>query len=103
MNNPMKDHKVPVQCPSCARALQVARLECGNCSTAVEGNFPLPILARLDPEAQALAINFIKKSGNLKELAQAYGVSYPTVRNRIDDLIEEVSALEKRSASRKED
>jgi len=81
-------NKFPTQCPSCDANLSVSHLFCSNCSTAVEGSFTLPVFLRLPPEEQQLCLDFILTGGNLKELAAQYGVSYPTIRNRIDASIE---------------
>jgi len=86
---------LPVSCPSCGRTLKVKRFECSGCATGIEGDFELPALARLNPEEQDFLISLIKSSGSLKDLARIYGVSYPTVRNRLDALIERVTDLEK--------
>ena len=53
----------------------------------MHGEFQLPALSRLGSEDQQFALAFILGSGSLKEMAKLYGVSYPTVRNRLDDLI----------------
>ena len=90
----MNDRTLPTLCPSCQSVLRVVRLACGECGTVVEGDFCLPVLARLDAEDQAFLLNLLKSSGSLKELAGTSGVSYPTVRNRLDALIEKVARLE---------
>jgi len=84
----------PVLCPSCREVLQVNRLQCEACGAAVEGRFDLPPLARLDAEEQELVVSFVKTSGSLKDLARLCGVSYPTVRNRLDSLIDKLGALD---------
>ena len=94
----MSKKLMPCRCPSCHQALRVIKLACDNCGTAVEGQFELPVLVRLDDEDQAFVLNFLQSSGSLKELARRYGVSYPTVRNRIDALIEKLSRLESTAA-----
>lgn len=86
---------MPVYCPSCGGALIVRRLECSQCGTVVEGQFELPVLARLTGEDQAFLLMLVKCSGSLKDLAKHFGVSYPTVRNRLDALIERIQGLEK--------
>ena len=53
----------------------------------MSGSYPLPALARLSDEDQEFVLSFILSSGSLKQMAKLYGVSYPTVRNRLDDLI----------------
>jgi len=90
-----KINTLPSQCPSCNSVLTVDRLQCPACSTVVQGTFALSTLSRLSAEEQSLIVSFIKASGSLKELAQLYHVSYPTIRNRIDELRDKVSRLEK--------
>ena len=86
----MAEKILPVNCPACRGLLEVRRLECAECGTAVEGRFELPVLAGLPPEDQEFILSLLKASGSLKELAARYGISYPTVRNRLDSLIEKV-------------
>ncbi|MCL4691607.1 MAG: DUF2089 family protein [Candidatus Hydrogenedentes bacterium] len=85
--------KLPRSCPSCGAPLRVQRFTCHACSTAVEGDFALPVLARLEPEEQEFLLHLLEESGSLKGLAQQYQVSYPTVRNRLDALREKVRRL----------
>ncbi len=91
------ERRLPSMCPSCGQLLRVERLGCQECRTVVGGDFGLPVLARLDPEEMEFVVNLVKSSGSLKDLARVYGVSYPTVRNRLDALIERVKALESES------
>ncbi len=84
---------LPRVCPACEQPLRVKRLECSGCGTAVEGDFELPLLARLCPGDQQFILNLLLASGSLKELSSQYGVSYPTMRNRLDSLITEVQRL----------
>jgi hypothetical protein len=52
--------------------------------------FDLPGLARLSTENQDFILQFIKSSGSLKEMAKLLKLSYPTVRNRLDEIIEHI-------------
>jgi hypothetical protein len=88
------EKRLPNLCPSCGHTLTVRRFGCDSCDTAVEGTFGLPVLARLTAEDQALVISLIKTSGSLKDMAREYGVSYPTIRNRLDELIKQVESME---------
>jgi hypothetical protein len=82
------------QCPSCGGTLQARKLWCEKCQISVDGAFNLGTLARLRPEEQQFIVAFVKASGSLKEIAQRFKVSYPTVRNRLNDLIARVEQLE---------
>jgi hypothetical protein len=73
--------------------LQVNRMVCNSCETSVEGIYNLPVLAQLPAEDQDFILKLIQASGSLKELAGLYGISYPTVRNRLDSLIEKISLI----------
>lgn len=86
--------KLPVVCPSCEAQLQVKALYCTSCETTVEGGFKLPVLARLSPEEQLFALAFLKSSGSLKEMSALLNLSYPSVRNMLDDLIQQIQKFE---------
>jgi len=79
--------RTPIHCPSCDSELSVTRLVCTSCSTEVAGEYQLTPLLRLSPEDQSFVETFMIESGSLKAMASALGVSYPTVRNRLDEII----------------
>ena len=72
------------------------RLRCDACETEIEGLYVLPPLAGLDSEDQEFILQFIKASGSLKEMASILKVSYPTVRNRLDEIIDKLKRDERR-------
>jgi hypothetical protein len=80
-------------CSICGQTVSVRRVSCASCRTTHEGDFRLPRLARLESEEQRLAEQFLLAGGNLKELALALGTSYPTLRKRLDALIERLQGL----------
>jgi hypothetical protein len=86
--------QLPTSCPSCHGRLAVKRLRCDSCETEVEGMYPLPAFVGLPEEDQEFILQFIKASGSLKEMAGILEVSYPTVRNRLDDIIEKLKQNE---------
>jgi hypothetical protein len=90
----MKMKILPKQCPSCNSLLKVQRLHCDNCGTNIEGLYELPLLSRLDDESQRFVLSFVKHSGSLKKMAKELGLSYPTVRNMLNDIISQVEQLE---------
>lgn len=81
---------LPTACPSCSGKLAVKRLRCEACDTEVEGLYPLPALASLSPDDQEFIQEFVKTSGSLKDMAAILKVSYPTVRNRLDEIIQKL-------------
>jgi hypothetical protein len=83
--------KFPTHCPSCDALMQVTECSCVACTTKVQGQFTLPKLLQLLPEEQDFILQFVLYSGSLKEMAQKMGISYPTVRNRLDDLIHKLN------------
>ena len=78
---------LPHICPSCSSTLKVKSLVCEQCATEVSGIFSLPLLASLTQPEQDFILDFVKCSGSLKVMAQNLGLSYPTVRNLLDDII----------------
>ena len=90
----MSNPKFPISCPSCDGPLSVSQLSCPSCSTQVSGNFPLPVLLKLTQDEQNFVLQFFLFSGSLKEMASQIGISYPTVRNRLDDLINKIKQLQ---------
>ncbi len=86
--------RIPITCPACGSGLKVKRLTCERCNTDIEGTFDLPLQARLPNEDQEFILAFVRSSGSLKEMARLLGLSYPTVRNRLDDIIERCNALD---------
>jgi hypothetical protein len=86
---------LPTTCPSCSGKLAVKRLHCEKCETEVEGLYSLPTLVSLSQDDQEFILEFIKASGSLKDMASLLKVSYPTVRNRLDEVIEKIKQYKK--------
>jgi len=85
---------LPTRCPACSSQLKVKSLICEQCQTEIQGQYELPSLARLSTDDQSFILEFIKASGSLKKMAGLLGLSYPTVRNRLDEIIERVKVAE---------
>lgn len=83
---------LPIHCPSCQSSLGVKRLFCASCGTEVEGQYDMPALLKLPKEDQEFIINFVLTSGSLKKMAGLMNRSYPLVRNRLDEVIENLKA-----------
>ncbi len=95
--------RLPTLCPSCSSELRVVGLACPGCDTSVSGAYTLPPLARLSSNDQEFVMSFVLSSGSLKEMALRYRVSYPTIRNRLDDLIERLADIHETKESDNED
>jgi hypothetical protein len=75
------------QCPICQDDLIVTRLHCRNCDTTLEGHFELGRLYQLTPEQLSFVETFIRCEGKITRVEQELGISYPTVRSRLHDVI----------------
>jgi hypothetical protein len=80
-------HDVIATCPVCSDELTITRLHCRSCGTALEGEFGVGRFGRLDREQMSLLESFLRSRGNLKEMERELGISYPTVRGRVDALV----------------
>jgi hypothetical protein len=80
-------HDAIATCPICSGELAVTRLHCRSCGTTLEGDFNVGRFARLTREQFALLESFLRSKGNLKEMERELGISYPTVRARVDALL----------------
>ena len=75
------------RCPVCAGELTVTRLRCEACETALEGRFRLGRFQRLSAEQLAFLEVFVKNRGIIKDVEAELGMSYPTVRARLDEAL----------------
>ena len=81
------EREVISTCPVCESRLQVTRLHCNTCGTTIEGEFNVGRFARLSRDQMALLESFLRSRGNLRELERELGLSYPTVRGRVETLL----------------
>ncbi|MFC1494954.1 DUF2089 domain-containing protein [Thermodesulfobacteriota bacterium] len=80
--------KLTGNCSYCGGELHIERLRCKGCNLAVEGEIQLPRLARLESEDRDFIELFVRVSGSLKDMSKQLGISYPTMRNRLNRIIE---------------
>jgi len=76
-----------LKCPSCDGNLTVARLRCPDCAISIDGDFAPPALLKLTGAQLDFVEVFIKNRGVIREVERELGVSYPTVRARLDEVI----------------
>ena len=80
-------HDVISTCPVCENELTVTRLHCGECGTTLEGSFSVGRFGRLSRDQLALLESFLRSRGNLRDMERELGISYPTVRGRVEALV----------------
>lgn len=78
--------KVLGSCPVCSNELHVSELHCDRCKTTIQGKFSLCRFCKLSEEQKFFALTFIKNNGNIKEIEKDLSISYPTVKNKLEDL-----------------
>lgn len=76
------------KCPVCGDTLAVTRLHCRNCDSALEGQFSLGRFYQLSPQQLAFVETFIRSEGKLTRVQDELGMSYPTARARLTDVIQ---------------
>jgi hypothetical protein len=75
----------PEKCPACDGELEITRMQCTACGTEVAGRYAAGRLVNLgEPYASVLEL-FLKVRGNVKEMERRLGLSYPTVRSRLEE------------------
>ena len=80
-------HDVIATCPVCAHELAVTRLRCGECGTTIEGEFGVGRFGRLTRDQVVVLESFLRSRGNLRDMERELGISYPTVRARVEALV----------------
>ena len=80
-------HPVPGKCPVCGEDLAVTRLHCRACDSALEGHFGLGRFYQLSPEQLHFVETFIRCEGKISRMEDEIGLSYPTIRNRLQEVI----------------
>lgn len=80
-------YKAPGKCPVCGEKLSITKLSCPKCSTSIEGDFQPCEFCRLPEEDLDFVKVFIKCRGNIKDVEKELGISYPTVRGKLDVVI----------------
>lgn len=80
--------RLSTRCPYCFGRMRVKTISCDSCGAEVSARFESPRFLRLSAEQQRFAIDFLLSGGSLKDVAAKYNVSYPTIRARLDRVIE---------------
>jgi hypothetical protein len=86
--------KILERCPSCGSDLEIAELRCTRCETQVRARYRPCDFCRLTEEQSTFMRLFVASRGNLTELEKRLGVSYPTIRAKLDEVIERLGPVE---------
>jgi len=87
------------RCPVCSGRLRAVKLKCGKCGTVIENEFELSKFESLGEEQLRFLETFVKCRGNIKDVERELGISYPTVRAKLDEVISALGhAVTKKSA-----
>lgn len=80
-------YRVPHKCPICQEKLTITEVTCESCGTRMQGRFDGCRFCSLSPEEANFLLVFIRNRGSIKDVERELGVSYPTVRAALDNLI----------------
>lgn len=79
-------YKVLTRCPVCSGKLKIKKLQCEDCSTIIENNFSFSKFDLLTLEQIKFVETFLQCRGNIKDVERALGISYPTVRGKLEEI-----------------
>ena len=80
-------YAAPTRCPVCRSEMEVTRLHCSSCDTSIEGRFSGGPIAHLIAEHLDFIVTFVRCEGKINRMEQELGLSYPTIRNRLHEVI----------------
>jgi hypothetical protein len=86
----MKQRSTIGRCPVCQAGLRVTELTCPACHTKIVSDLATCEFCNLSPDLLMFLRAFLRARGNIKEVERELGISYPTVRKRLDDLLAKV-------------
>jgi hypothetical protein len=78
---------MPGRCPVCGEVLEVTRLHCRQCDTTIEGHYETSRIARLTADQLSFVETYLRCEGTIKRVEKELGISYPTVRARLEEVI----------------
>ncbi len=76
------------KCPICGDGMEITKLHCKSCDTTLQGHFAPCKFCQLSNDQREFIEVFLASRGNIKEVERFLGISYPTVRSRLDQIIE---------------
>jgi len=95
-------YPISTECPICHNDLLITRLMCPNCGTTIEGHFTLEPFFHLTPEQLGFVETFLRCAGKINCVGRELGLSYPTVRSRLEEIIRALGYEVKRKETGRE-
>ena len=92
-------YRAPHKCCICGQKLTVTRLSCDGCGTTMEGQFTGCRFCSLSPEEELFLLTFLKNRGSIKDVERELGISYPTVRAALDNLLASLGLTDSRETA----
>lgn len=86
------------QCPACGGPLVISEIKCANCHLTMQGEFKPGLFSTLSEDQLTFVRAFLRVRGNLSEMEKVLGVSYPTIRNKLEEVnkaLDSAEALER--------
>ncbi|KAB7671794.1 DUF2089 domain-containing protein [Bacillus sp. B1-b2] len=93
-------YPVPNNCPVCQHTLHITKLECNNCHTTIENKFHMSTWQSFTDEQMHFIETFLISRGNIKEVEKKLGISYPTVRGKLDEIVKMMTGATEEPASK---
>lgn len=93
-------HKVITKCPVCMEEMKIMKLKCNHCNTIIENEFSISKFDRLSKEQLNFVEVFLACRGNIKDVEKQLGISYPTVRGKLDEINNELGLTIKKDIAK---
>lgn len=74
------------QCPACGGQIVITEIQCANCHLKMQGEFTPGLFSTLSSDQLTFVRAFLRVRGNLSEMEKVLGVSYPTIRNKLEEI-----------------
>lgn len=93
-------YKVLTECPVCSQEMKITKLKCNYCSTIIENDFSFSKFEKLSKEQLNFVEVFLGCRGNIKDVEKELGISYPTVRSKLDEVNNALGLPTKKESSK---
>ncbi|WP_304970039.1 DUF2089 domain-containing protein [Romboutsia ilealis] len=96
-------YKVITKCPVCIKEMKIMKLKCNHCNTIIENEFSISKFDRLSKEQLNFVEVFLACRGNIKDVEKQLGISYPTVRGKLDEINHELGLVIKKDTTKEKE